>query len=65
MDVFGFFLLGLFSLCPSCLIRGNNARKLGWVPQYGVEHLMSSVDDEVAFIVKEDLKLTADRAKLS
>ncbi|KAJ3740587.1 NAD-P-binding protein [Lentinula detonsa] len=42
------------SLAGNCLIRGNNARKLGWAPQHDVEHLMSNVDNEVAFIVKED-----------
>lgn len=47
-------LLMLTSVVSSCLIRGNNARKLGWVPQHGVEHLMSNVDKEVAFILEED-----------
>jgi len=42
------------SIAGNCLIRGNNARKLGWVPQHGVNQLLSSVDEELAFIVKED-----------
>ncbi|KAJ3775645.1 NAD-P-binding protein [Lentinula raphanica] len=42
------------SLAGSCLIHGNNARKLGWVPQHDVQHLMSQVDSEIEFIVKED-----------
>ncbi|KIK66786.1 hypothetical protein GYMLUDRAFT_37908 [Collybiopsis luxurians FD-317 M1] len=53
------------SFAGNCLIRGNNARKLGWNPQHGVEHLMSSVDEEVAFIVKEDVGFTGTGAKLS
>ncbi|KAJ4467210.1 hypothetical protein C8J55DRAFT_233175 [Lentinula edodes] len=42
------------SIAGNCLVQGNNARKLGWVPQHGVEHLMNNVDNEVAFIVEED-----------
>ncbi|KAE9398838.1 NAD-P-binding protein [Gymnopus androsaceus JB14] len=49
------------SIAGNCLIRGNNARKLGWVPQHGVDHLMSNVDDEVAFIVKEDTTFSGSK----
>lgn len=36
-----------------CDIRGDNPRKrLGWVPVYGVEHLMGSVGEEVNFILE-------------
>ncbi|KAF5389067.1 hypothetical protein D9757_004992 [Collybiopsis confluens] len=52
------------SFAGNCLIRGNNARKLGWTPQYGVEHLMSSAEEEVAFIIKEDKVFAFPGAKL-
>ncbi|KAJ4477469.1 NAD-P-binding protein [Lentinula aciculospora] len=42
------------SLAGNCSVHGNNARKLGWAPQHGVGHLMSNVDDEVAYIMKAD-----------
>ncbi|KAF9073407.1 hypothetical protein BDP27DRAFT_1216127, partial [Rhodocollybia butyracea] len=51
------------SLAGNCLFRGNNSRKIGWTPEHGVEHLMRSVESEVAHIVKEDTSFTG--AKLS
>jgi len=37
----------------SCFIRGDNARLLGWKPEYNVEHLMSHIDEEVDFVLRE------------
>ncbi|KAF5366972.1 hypothetical protein D9758_003901 [Tetrapyrgos nigripes] len=41
------------SVAGSCSIRGDNARLLGWKPKYGVDHLMSKIDDEVDFVLQE------------
>jgi len=49
------------SLAGNCLLRGIHARKLGWKPQHGVEHLMNSVEDEVAHIVKEDVSFSGTK----
>lgn len=37
-----------------CALRGDNARKLGWEPQFGVAHLMSVVEEEVDFVLMQD-----------
>ncbi|KAJ7702275.1 NAD-P-binding protein [Mycena rosella] len=42
------------SVAGKCAIRGENGRQLGWEPKFGLEHLMSVVDQEVDFIIKED-----------
>lgn len=42
------------SIGGQCALRGDNSRRLGWVPKFGVEHLMSSVEEEVDFILAED-----------
>jgi len=43
-----------FQVAGFCSIRGDNGRALGWKPEYGLDHLMSSVPDEVDFILQED-----------
>jgi len=49
------------SVAGRCAIRGDNGRKLGWKPKFGVEHLMSVVGEEVDFIIKEDKLRPADK----
>jgi hypothetical protein len=42
------------SISGQCALRGDNARRLGWEPKFGVEHLMSVVGEEVDFVLAED-----------
>ncbi|KAJ7461015.1 NAD-P-binding protein [Mycena galericulata] len=44
-----------------CAIRGDNGRRLGWEPKFGVDHLMSVIPEEVDFIIKEDKLRPADK----
>ncbi|KAJ7739679.1 NAD-P-binding protein [Mycena maculata] len=52
------------SVAGKCAIRGDNGRKLGWQPKFGVEHLMSVVAEEVNFIIKEDKLRPVDKFPL-
>ncbi|KAG7441137.1 NAD-P-binding protein [Guyanagaster necrorhizus] len=40
------------SVAGRCALTGDNGRRLGWVPKYGVDHLYSVIDEEVEFIIK-------------
>ncbi|KAF9462316.1 NAD-P-binding protein [Collybia nuda] len=42
------------SVGGQCALRGDNGRRLGWSPKFGVEHLMSTVQEEVEFVLAED-----------
>ncbi|KAF8919586.1 hypothetical protein CPB85DRAFT_1429680 [Mucidula mucida] len=39
------------SVGGSCALTASNGAALGWTPQYGVDHLLSTIDAEVQFIL--------------